>query len=42
MSLAFWQGAHIDYFKDQCRQWGYEWKDSQNVVCENFELIYRP
>lgn len=42
LSLAFWQGAHIDYFKDQCRQWGYEWQDSQPVVCENFELIYRP
>ncbi len=42
LSLAFWQGAHIDYFKDQCRQWGYEWRDSQPVVCESFELIYRP
>ncbi len=42
LSVAYWRGAHLDYFEGQCRQWGHEWHDDRPVVCESFELVYRP
>lgn len=42
LSVAHWRGAHIDYFKRQCRRWDREWRDDRPVVCESFELVYRP
>ncbi len=42
LSLEYWRGAHIDYFKAQCRQWGHEWRNDQPVVCESFELVHQP
>ena len=42
LSLEHWRGAHLGYFTQQCREWGYEWRDDRPVVCESFELVYRP
>ena len=42
LSVAHWRGAHIAYFKRQCRRWDREWRDDRPVVCESFELVYRP
>ena len=41
LSLEYWRGAHIDYFKRQCGQWAHEWRDDDPVVCESFELVHR-
>jgi uncharacterized protein YhfF len=42
LSVDHWRGAHLEYFKEQCSQWGHEWQDDRPVVCESFELVYRP
>jgi hypothetical protein len=42
LSVAHWRGAHINYFKSQCKRWGQEWRDDRPIVCESFELAYRP
>ncbi len=42
LSVAHWRGAHINYFKSQCKRWGEEWRDDRPIVCESFELAYRP
>lgn len=42
LSIAHWRKAHLDYFRNQCAQWNHTWRDDQPVVCESFELVYRP
>lgn len=42
LSLEHWRGAHLGYFKRQCGRWDHEWRDDDEVVCESFELAYRP
>ena len=42
LSLEHWRGAHLGYFKQQCLEWDQEWRDDRPVVCESFELVYRP
>ena len=42
LSLEYWHGAHRSYFQNQCRLWGYEWREDTPVVCESFEVIYQP
>jgi uncharacterized protein YhfF len=42
LSVDYWRGAHIDYFKEQCCQWGHDWRNDQPVVCESFELVQQP
>lgn len=42
LSLEYWHGAHRGYFQEQCDKWGYDWHEDTPVVCESFEVIYRP
>ena len=42
LSVEYWRGAHLDYFRRQCRQWDHEWRDDEPVVCESFDLVHRP
>ncbi len=42
LSLEYWHCAHRGYFQNQCRLWGHEWHEDTPVVCESFEVIYRP
>ncbi len=42
LSVAHWRGAHLGYFEEQCDLWGHEWCDDAPVVCESFELVFRP
>lgn len=40
LTVRYWRGAHLNYFKAQCLKWDLEWHDRQPIVCEQFELIY--
>ena len=42
LSYEYWYKAHLNYFKAQYRNWGQAWRDNPTVVCESFELVYRP
>lgn len=41
-SLAFWRQAHRDYFTRECARLGRTFSEEMPVVCERFELVYRP
>lgn len=41
-SLAFWQDAHRAYFSRECAAAGRTFSESMPVVCEVFEVVYRP
>jgi uncharacterized protein YhfF/GrpB-like predicted nucleotidyltransferase (UPF0157 family) len=41
-SLAFWRDAHREYFTRECARAGREFGDDMLVVCERFEVVYRP
>lgn len=40
-SLAYWQGAHVEYFGRACKRIGREFNPSVLVVCESFAVVYR-
>ncbi len=42
LSLEYWRRGHLAYFTAQCRHWGEAWRDDLPVVCESFDLDYRP
>lgn len=42
LSLRYWGEAHKAYFMAQCEMWGEEWRDDMPIVCESFELVYKP
>lgn len=42
LSVAHWRQAHLAYFQDQCAMWDEVWRDDMPIVCESFELAYRP
>jgi GNAT superfamily N-acetyltransferase len=39
-SLAFWRGAHIDYFRKSCARQGIAWSKDLDVLFERFEVIW--
>jgi uncharacterized protein YhfF len=41
-SLAFWRRAHEAYFGRECRRLGRTPAADMPVVCERFEVVYRP
>lgn len=41
-SLAFWQAGHRDYFMRECAAAGREFCERMPVVCEHFEVVFRP
>ena len=42
LSLRYWREAHKAYFMAQCEMWDEEWRDDMPIVCESFELVYKP
>jgi uncharacterized protein YhfF len=42
LSLEYWHSEHRSYFRNQCAKWGYDWREDTPVVCESFEVVYRP
>lgn len=42
LSLEFWRRAHRDYFARRCEEMGREAGPSMLVMCERFEVVYRP
>ena len=40
LSLDYWATVHKRYFVKQLAQWGMEWDDGLEVVCESFELAW--
>lgn len=41
-SLAFWRKAHTAYFGRECQRLGRSPEPRMPVVCERFEVVYRP
>lgn len=41
-SLPFWQAAHARYFARECRRIGRSFQQDMPVVCERFQVVYRP
>lgn len=41
-SLAYWREAHRRYFARECAGAGRAFDERMPVVCERFELVYRP
>ena len=41
-SLAYWRRAHTAFFGRECQRLGREPADDMPVVCERFEVVYRP
>ena len=40
-SLAFWRDAHRKFFSDCLKEVGMEFTEDMQVVCEEFEVVYR-
>ena len=41
-SLRYWRDAHWRYFERECKRLGRERDEKMPIVCERFEVIYRP
>lgn len=41
-SLTYWREAHWGYFSRQCRRIGKQADLQMPVVCERFDIVYRP
>jgi uncharacterized protein YhfF len=41
-SLSFWRQAHREYFARECAKAAREFGEKMLVVCECFEVVYRP
>ena len=40
-SLAFWRDVHREFFSDCLKEVGMEFTEDMQVVCEEFEVVYR-
>lgn len=41
-SLAYWRRVHEDFFRRECEEYdGTEFNENFNVLCEEFECLYR-
>ena len=40
-SLRYWQKVHEEFFKKELSQTGLEFETNMNVVCEEFEVVYK-
>ena len=40
LSREYWATVHKRYFVKQLAEWGMEWDDGLEVVCESFELVW--
>ena len=38
LSRDYWAAVHRRYFEKQCAQWGVDWREDREVVCEYFDL----
>ena len=41
-SLAYWRRVHEDFFTRECVAAGRAFSDTMPIVCECFEVVYRP
>ena len=41
-SLDYWRQCHRDFFSGELAQVGMSFDEKMNVVCEEFELVYKP
>ena len=39
-SRDYWATVHRRYFEKRCAQWGVEWREDLDVVCEYFDLAW--
>lgn len=40
-SLRYWQKVHEEFFKKELSETGLEFETNMNVVCEEFEVVYK-
>jgi uncharacterized protein YhfF len=41
-SLAYWQRAHRHFFSNGCKAMGLTFTEDMPIVCEQFELVFKP
>ncbi len=41
-SLAYWRAAHDPFFTRECERLGLVFNESMPVICEQFEVVYKP
>ncbi len=41
-TLEWWRAAHENYFRREGAQLGYEFSEDMAVVCQRFELVWKP
>jgi len=40
-SLEYWRRVHEKFFREECARCGLEFSPKMNVVCEEFEMVFR-
>lgn len=40
-SLAYWRQVHKDFFLHEAAEYGISFNENSNVLCEEFEVLYR-
>jgi len=41
-SLAYWRKVHLDFFAEESRAYGLPFDENIPVLCEEFQVVYRP
>lgn len=41
-SLEYWRNVHKDFFEEEAQEYGISFDDNFNVLCEEFEVVYKP
>jgi len=41
-SLSYWRRVHTDFFTEEANTYGISFDETVNVLCEEFEVVYRP
>ena len=42
LSLRYWREVHEDFFTKEFVGYGLDFDESRRIVCEEFELVYKP